>query len=178
MHYLSSYSLFILFFNLVLVTLIFPSIYAIYKKSPNLFTIIIFNIISIFWCFYSFYALSNLIILFYFLLWIYLSFLAKAKDKVKKLNKKWIIAFLSTFFPFLNNSLVILSLFFLIYLIYEPILKNLIIEFKTDLNRTEQKTNKLIFLINYFVKNMFFLILIFGILHYFIISVIRDFIAK
>jgi hypothetical protein len=104
--------------------------------------------------------------------------LAKAKDKVKKLNKKWIIAFLSTFFPFLNNSLVILSLFFLIYLIYEPILKNLIIEFKTDFNRTEQKTNKLIFLINYFVKNMFFLILIFGILHYFIISVIRDFIAK
>jgi hypothetical protein len=175
---LSSYLFFLFFFNLTLFTLAFPIIYAIYNKSSNLFTITIFNIISIFWCFYSLYALSNIIIIFYFFLWIYLSFLAKANENIKKFDKKWMITFLSLFLPLASYFLSILSLFFLVNLIYEPILKNIFIKFKNDLNIIQRKSDKLIFLLKYFAKNMLFLISFFWIAHYLILSEIGDIISQ
>jgi hypothetical protein len=172
------YLFFFIYFILFLFTLVFPILYAIYNKSSNLFTISIFSIINIFWFFYSFFTLSNIIIIFYFFLWIYLSFLAKTKNYIKKFDKKWITAFLSLFLPLALKSLSILSVFFLIHLIYEPILKNIFIKLKNDLSEIQRNKDKLFFLLIYFAKNILFLISFFCIAHFFIIYVIGDIIFK
>jgi len=163
------YFLFFLFF-----TFFFPSFYAKIKKSTDRYPIMIINVLIVFLLIYAIYNNLNInILFFYFFMWLYLAFLAKVNTEGSiRANIPWSLIFLSILLPFYIDIFFVVSMFFLIYLIYKPILKDILKKLMMNYEKNIRNNNGLSFLFDYFIKNILFLIIVGIILHFhfFVIS--------